>query len=237
MYSIYLIKNLIDDKVYVGYTSAEIPEHRWHQHLSELLGNRHRNSHLQNSFNKYSKENFEWFLIYNKEIETRKEAGEIEEFYRQWYNSIGLAYNIKTGGFGGSNGIMSNDTKNKIRVANLGKVLSKETKEKISRANIGKHTYWKGKSQPKEVVEKRIKSILGKKRTGEFKKNQRDIMLGKYLGGKLYTAFNETKSLAQWYLDPRCKATSVQCIKSRLVLGWDIETAISKPMRGKNVVY
>ena len=58
---IYGIKNLINNKIYVGQASDIF--WRWTHHKSDLKGNRHHNTHLQNSWNKYGEENFEFYII------------------------------------------------------------------------------------------------------------------------------------------------------------------------------
>ena len=58
---IYGIKNLINNKIYVG--QAEDIYLRWIHHKSDLRGNRHHNCHLQNSWNKYGEINFLFYII------------------------------------------------------------------------------------------------------------------------------------------------------------------------------
>lgn len=63
-----------------------------------------------------------------------------------------------------------------------GEWLSAETKEKISRANTGKESYWKGKSIPTEMVEKRKKTMRetgGWEWTEERRKAASQRLLGK----------------------------------------------------------
>lgn len=53
---VYWIKNIINNKVYIGSTISF--SKRKSQHLSELRNNKHRNIYLQRSFNKYGNNNF-----------------------------------------------------------------------------------------------------------------------------------------------------------------------------------
>lgn len=53
---IYCIRNLINNKIYIG--SSNNIYYRLRRHFSDLLKNRHGNPILQNSFNKYRAENF-----------------------------------------------------------------------------------------------------------------------------------------------------------------------------------
>lgn len=61
MYYIYMIKNKVNNKVYIGQTkSIEI---RWKEHINKLKANKHVNVHLQNSWNKYGLDSFEFLII------------------------------------------------------------------------------------------------------------------------------------------------------------------------------
>jgi len=58
---IYQIRNLINNKIYLG--SAYNLYDRYRVHKSTLLNNKHDNEHLQRSFNKYGKDNFIFELV------------------------------------------------------------------------------------------------------------------------------------------------------------------------------
>ncbi|MFJ9379331.1 hypothetical protein [Streptomyces sp. NPDC101455] len=47
--------------------------------------------------------------------------------------------------------------------------------------------------------------------------------------GKKYTAFGETKSLADWSDDPRARVTR-DVLYNRITTGWDVEMAIETPL-------
>lgn len=61
MIGIYSIKNKVNGKIYIGQSTDIID--RLRHHLSELRHNRHSNSYLQRSFNKYGEENFEFDVV------------------------------------------------------------------------------------------------------------------------------------------------------------------------------
>lgn len=59
---IYIIKNLVNSKIYVG--STKIAFHtRKTKHLNSLRNNTHYNEHLQNAWNKYGEENFVFEIL------------------------------------------------------------------------------------------------------------------------------------------------------------------------------
>ena len=80
---IYLIHCIPNDTWYVG--SAKNFKNRFCAHLGELFGGKHRNSHMQHSFNKYGKEAFQFIEYlrlgeYNKNEYFSEENKVIEEF-------------------------------------------------------------------------------------------------------------------------------------------------------------
>lgn len=88
---IYLIKNLINNKVYIG--STKDVKSRKANHFSQLNSNTHKNLHLQRSFNKYGRNNFSFHILeyLNSENDLyKKEAIWINNFnslnYKFGYN-------------------------------------------------------------------------------------------------------------------------------------------------------
>lgn len=61
MIGIYAIKNNANGKIYIG-QSTNVKDRLWH-HKSALKNNRHENSYLQNSYNKYGADCFEFVVI------------------------------------------------------------------------------------------------------------------------------------------------------------------------------
>jgi group I intron endonuclease len=58
---IYSITNIINNKIYIG--SAKSFSNRWNKHKSDLMANRHHSNHLQNAWNMYKPNNFEFKII------------------------------------------------------------------------------------------------------------------------------------------------------------------------------
>lgn len=111
---IYCIKNKVNNKVYIG-KSINIYS-RLYQHLSDLnTGKRKsKNSHLLNAWEKYGKNNFEYFVLeYLEPIEELVKEREL--YWIKYYDSIDreFGYNLR----------MDSNTK---------MIVHKETSEKIS---------------------------------------------------------------------------------------------------------
>ena len=88
MYSIYKIKNNINDKVYIG--STKDFEKRKSRHLNELKNNKHHSIYLQRFYNKYIDKvelDFEILLTnLSKEEVTIKEEELIQQYYDNSFN-------------------------------------------------------------------------------------------------------------------------------------------------------
>lgn len=97
---IYLIKNLINNKCYVGQTTTTI-EHRWGQHSSHHNG--HSNMIIVNAINKYGKENFSINELYKFEADSKSELLELLnnseiETIKEYNTLTPNGYNITSGG-------------------------------------------------------------------------------------------------------------------------------------------
>lgn len=126
---IYIIKNKINDKFYIG-ASIDVYR-RKRQHFSELRRNNHANPHLQSSFNKHGQENFEWNILeFCEPLLCAKREQYYMDTLKPKYNILGKA-EIN---FGKPKRILSEETKIKIRNALQGKIKSKEVGENISKA-------------------------------------------------------------------------------------------------------
>ena len=136
---IYGIRNLINDKIYVGKTGMNFGD-RWDSHRSLLNNNKHDNPHLQNAWNKYKPENFEFIVLEDCNVD---ELSDREKYYIKLYKELGLAYNIHDGGDEGYNlgKHLAEETKRKIgeknRINGLGRKASDDTRAKMSETHTG----------------------------------------------------------------------------------------------------
>lgn len=91
---IYKITNTLNDKVYIGQTSATI-EHRWKQHIQD--SKKYKDRPLYRAFNKYGIDVFKIEII--EECPPEK-VNEKECFWITYYNSYHYGYNATLGGEG-----------------------------------------------------------------------------------------------------------------------------------------
>ena len=83
---VYRIRNLENNKAYIGETIWG--ELRWKEHLQRLRGNRHPNKLLQEDFDKYGEEAFEWSIMKEFDSEDKsvlllEEARTIQQFIEE----------------------------------------------------------------------------------------------------------------------------------------------------------
>lgn len=108
-----MIKNIKNNKVYIGISNNV--QARLKRHLRELKQGKHKNEKLQNSFNKYGEENFEFNIIEYMEIELLEDKE--KELIKQ-YNSVDNGYNIEYGG--NYNKVINISTKKKQSIKRIG---------------------------------------------------------------------------------------------------------------------
>lgn len=91
---IYMIKNKINGKVYIGQTTNY--KLRVIEHKSDLKHNRHGNKKLQNAVNKYGLDKFNWILLSNN-VPIEK-LNNLEIACIKHFNSFKNGYNATIGG-------------------------------------------------------------------------------------------------------------------------------------------
>lgn len=142
---IYRITNVTNGNTYIGKTGMNFGD-RWDCHRAKLRGGYHDNQHLQNAWDKYGENAFEFDIV--EEVKDVSQLNELEIKYIDYYRRLGKCYNISDGGDGGYllGKHMSEETKRKIGEKNrkhmTGRKLSAETREKMSKSQSLRYANW-----------------------------------------------------------------------------------------------
>lgn len=111
-YSVYIHKNKINDKVYIGITSKINPEERWGYNGSKY----NHNNHFKNAIKKYGWNNFEHIILFKHLTKEEAEKKEVELIFKYNATDQNYGYNIQNGG--NSVGRMTDELKKKIGLSN-----------------------------------------------------------------------------------------------------------------------
>lgn len=170
---IYLIRNKVNRKYYVGQTqrekgfddrykhSGEGIERVYNYHKSNKEHNRSYNKHLLESIEKYGFEAFE----VNKCLDYAFSLEELnikEKVYIQLYDSFKNGYNETKGGEGKEGCCHSEEAKQKIREFRKGKHHSEEARQKMSEAKKGENSPNYGRHFSEETRKKMSEAMKGK---------------------------------------------------------------------------
>ena len=169
---VYEIRNLINNKVYIG-SSVDLFSRRY-CHLWQLRTRKHENKHLLSAFEKYGENNFEFRVLEYCDVD---KLLIVEQQYIDKFDATDRAkgYN-KSPTAGSPLGVKrTDDYKRKLSESRkgkgsgvnnpfYGKTHTKESRSKISAAGIGRVC-------TKETREKRSKALKGLKRSKENKLN------------------------------------------------------------------
>ena len=172
MIGIYCIRNTINNKRYIG-CSRNISK-RLNRHKNLLMSNKHFNYKLQNDFNTYGIDSFEFLIL----LECENDKLELlEEKYINVFNSIDKGYNIRP-----NNYVITDEMK--LKISNSLKEYYKnnpQAKIKISDSKKGKkgRTFTEKEKEllrgsnngNSKVLEKDVVAIRVRRKNGEQRKN------------------------------------------------------------------
>ena len=136
-YGIYGIRNIVNDNVYVGKTTASFGDRR-DSHWACLRGGYGTNPNLQREWDLYGEENFEFSVLHDCLLnDDADKINDLEIKYIQEYRDCGKCYNIADGGDSGLRGHhLSDEAKRKIgeknRINMTGRKADASTREKMS---------------------------------------------------------------------------------------------------------
>lgn len=209
MIGIYLIKNKINGKCYVG--QADNIERRWKEHKRHYKLEKHKNQLIYKAFNKYGIENFSFSIIEECLVE---ELDEKEIFYIDKYNTYAFkensnGYNMTLGGKT-CRGCVHSEEQNKRHSefmkgrtpVNKGVPMSEEQKEKLRVAMLGRTLTEERKKKISNSLKGRIITEEAKNKISEFQKAYRQTEEGCVKGGKNPRAKRV-----------KCEGKTFECIK------------------------
>lgn len=131
---IYCIESFVDGKKYIG-QAKDIRTRIIKGHIRALRNNSHHNAHLQSSWNKYGESNFTVFIMEQCPVESLNER---EIYYIDFFNTTSYGYNYTEGGGGRRGYKLPECVREKMSRAQIGKHRSEESKEKMRVAKLGK---------------------------------------------------------------------------------------------------
>lgn len=172
---IYKATNLVNGKIYIGKTLRSLIT-RKNRHISSA--NTGSNIYFHRAIRKYGAGNFVWEIIDRCLFAESLIA--LEKHYVRLFNCKSPnGYNLTTGGDGMSGFTFSEQTKEKMRLARIGKHLSEETRKKIGNAGRGEKNYNYGGHLSEEHKQKLSISHGGENCSAETRKKLRDSHVGK----------------------------------------------------------
>ena len=175
---VYVATNTINGKQYVGQTTVHF-ENRQKQHLYHA--SHESTSYFHRALRKYGANNFEWEII--GQCNNIDELNEKEKYY---IDKLGSFVDKNPGGYncstGGSNFLLSEETRAKISASSTGKKLSEETKAKLSVIRTGK--------KHSEETKAKISAF----RTGKKHSEETKAKLSAINTGKLHPMYGKTFS-------------------------------------------
>jgi group I intron endonuclease len=154
IWSLYRITNKINNKVYIG--QATDVSKRWSDHRRAVRIN-NPTQIIHSAMIKYGVDNFEFNIIAS--CNNINDANEVETLLVKQYEShisTGKGYNIS---LGGRNAPISEETKQKMSMAKIGKKHPLQHIQNISDALKGKPAHNKGQSRSAEVKNKISESM------------------------------------------------------------------------------
>lgn len=230
---IYQIKNLINNKIYIGQTTRNLNK-RIYEYKSAYNKQFFYNLHLLNAFNKYGFNNFEFSIIDTAENIEELNKKEIDYIIKYKSNNKEFGYNIENGGrnsipneetlkkmSASHSGIKQTDEWIRKRVAKAGseeakkygKVKTEEEKKYLSK-NSGK--YWLGKKRD-HITKLKISQT---KKINGLSSKQKKILCKKVIAydcnsEKILNIFDSTIDASKFYNISQSTISRRCCGKSK----------------------
>jgi group I intron endonuclease len=187
---IYMLKNNINGKIYIGQTTRSIKK-RFKEHKDKKSGC----VAIYNAIQYHGWDNFEkdWYECPDDDLNFDEEL-----LVREMGTLAPEGYNLREGG--GATGKLSEETKQKISEAQLGdkghmygKTHTKEARQKMSESSRGDNHPMYGKFHTDETKQKIGQAHLGKTLSKEHKQKVSEVHRGKTLSKETKQKMSEAK--------------------------------------------
>lgn len=170
MNTIYILRNKINSKVYVGQTWQSLADRFDH-------GKGYINClYLDRAIKKYGIENFYY------EVKTFCATQQVADYWETHFITVydscnrSKGYNLRSGG---SRGLQSEETKRRMSIAQIGKVVTEETKEKLSAITKANPIRMIGNDNPMFGILPEEHPMFGKQHTDQAKRKMSAAKIGK----------------------------------------------------------
>ena len=167
---IYIVKNTINGKCYIGQTTRSV-EKRVRSHFKKNSGC----PLLGKAIKKYGRDAFTVKILHDDVLDIFLDDLEIASIKK--YNTLApYGYNLESGG--NKNKVLSDETRRKISESAKGRTLSVEHKQKLSETNKG-NKHFLGKKHSEESKRKISESSTGRRHTESTKRKMSEAHKGK----------------------------------------------------------
>ena len=180
-----------NNKVYIGITQQE-PEKR----CKNGLGYDAHQTLMKRAIKKYGWQNIKHEILFKKLTKEQACKKEIELITLYDSTNKQKGYNVSSGGEGTVGVKPTIESKEKNRIAHLGKKASLETRKKISESNRGKHNKKRNEEQKRKISEATKKAMQNpelRKRLSETHSGKNHRNYGKHLSDETKKKISESK--------------------------------------------
>ena len=176
---IYVIRNLTNNKVYVG--KAINIHRRIKQHITSLnTKSKDENIHLINAWHKYGRENFDYYVaeyLNSDDFKTIKELQQILKVKElEWMNKLqslnrDYGYNLRQDSDGGM--IPSDETRKRLSEAGKKRFANPEARKKLGEQS---KAFWANNPDIKKQMKKKVAKARQQFRYGKFSKDADELI-------------------------------------------------------------
>lgn len=176
---IYVIRNLTNNKVYVG--KAINIHRRIKQHITSLnTKSKDENIHLINSWHKYGRENFDYYVAEYLNEDKFKTFKELQEVLKskelEWMLKLrslerDFGYNLRQDSEGGM--IPSEETRKRLSEAGKKRFANPEERKKLAQRS---KEFWANNPDVKKQMKKKVAKARQQYRYGKFSKDTDELI-------------------------------------------------------------